>query len=146
VLEDIPQSLSRTAYLCLVEAHESLVGEFRALFKVHGLTPTQFNVLRILTRSHPEGVPCGEIGAGLLHRVPDVTRLLDRMARDGLIRRERSAHDRRVVLAHLEPGGLQACRDLYGPIAEVHGRQFGRLRADELEELARLLRKSVASD
>ncbi len=146
MLENIPDSLSRTAYLCLVEAHEKLVGDFRALFKEQGLTPTQFNVLRILVQAHPAGVPCGEISAGLLHQVPDVTRLLDRMAREGLIRRERSEEDRRVVLAHLEAKGLQRCQELYGPIARVHQAQFGRLEESELRDLARLLRKAVTSD
>ena len=146
VPENIPESLSRAAYLGLVEAHEVLVGEFRSLFRSKGLTPTQFNVLRILVRAHPEGVPCGEISAGLLHRVPDVTRLLDRMARDGLIRRERSEADRRVVLAYLEAQGLRRCVELYRPIAEVHALQFQGLSDDELRELARLLRKAVSSD
>ncbi len=144
--ENIPDSLSRTAYLSLVEAHEHLVGDFRSLFKQRGLTPTQFNVLRILVRAHEKGVPCGEISSGLLHRVPDVTRLLDRMARDGLIRRERSATDRRVVLAHLEQKGLRMCLDLYLPIASVHSRQFGQLEDSELRELTRLLRKTVSKE
>ncbi len=144
--QDIPASLSRTAYLGLVEAHEHVVEDFRALFRSQGLTPTQFNVLRILAKAGPEGLPCGEIAAELLNRVPDVTRLLDRMARNGLIRRTRSSQDRRIVLASIEEKGLAMCEALYQPIAQVHSRQFANLEEDELAEMVRLLRKTVSQN
>jgi DNA-binding MarR family transcriptional regulator len=143
-LHDIPPSPSRSAYLSLVEAHEALVDDFRDLFRQHGLTPTQFNVLRILIRRAPEGVSCGEIAAELLHRVPDVTRLLDRMVRDGLVQRGRSRSDRRVVLNTLTEEGRQRCVALYEPIAEVHAQQFAGIPDEELQRVTDLLQKVVA--
>lgn len=143
MLDDIPDSPSREAYLWLVRAHEALVGEFQALFRHEKITPTQFNVLRILIQAEPEGVSCSRISRELIHRVPDVTRLLDRMERNGLIRRGRNPRDRRVVLAFLEEKGRQLCRRLYQPIAAVHAGQFSALSDSEKVQLARLLRKAV---
>jgi len=67
------------------------------------LTPNQYNVLRIL-RGAPEGLPCGEIGTRMITRDPDITRLLDRLEKRGLIVRSREAQDRRRVMARIEQG------------------------------------------
>lgn len=81
---------TRAAYLALIQVHELLNSEFNALFREHALTGPQFNVLRILIQGPREGVPCSRIGDELIHRVPDVTRLVDRMLKAGLVTRERS--------------------------------------------------------
>src|SRR5207244_6424829 len=60
------------------------------------LSPTQYNVLRIL-RGAGEALPCGEIAARMITREPDMTRLLDRLEKRGLLSRARQQSDRRVV-------------------------------------------------
>src|ERR1041385_8386871 len=60
------------------------------------LTSSQFNVLRILPRSHPKALTAGEIGERTIARDPDVTRLVDRLHARGLVKRARSDQDRRV--------------------------------------------------
>jgi MarR family transcriptional regulator, organic hydroperoxide resistance regulator len=130
----------RSAYLALIQVHEHLTTESNALFRDHGLTSAQFNVLRILILGPHEGVPCSRIAEELIHRVPDVTRLVDRMLKAGLVTRERSTEDRRVVLVRLTPEGREACEALYGPLNTLHKRQFAHLDRSSVKALDRLLR------
>ncbi len=127
--------LARDTYLALVQAHEALLARAAALFKGHGLTAAQFNVLRILRGAGKEGLPCQSIGDRLVTRVPDVTRLLDRMERDGLVVRERSEEDRRVVRARLVPEGRARVDALDEPVLELHRDQFKSMTRSDLEVL-----------
>ncbi len=61
------------------------------------LTPNQYNVLRILRGSHPTRLSCGDIADRMIARDPDITRLVDRLSRGGLVTRVRGRRDRRVV-------------------------------------------------
>src|ERR1700723_3776217 len=70
------------------------------------VSPAQYNVLRI-HRGSPSGLPCGEIGNRMITRDPDVTRLLDRLEKRGLISRRRIPKDRRTVIARITPAGLK---------------------------------------
>ena len=117
-------TLSRDAYLNLVRAHELLVGQFDALFRAHGLTQTQYNALRILRGGPREGYPCQAIGERLLTRVPDVTRLIDRLEKAGLVSRARGKEDRRVVLIKLTAKGRRLCDSLDEPVEQLHREQF----------------------
>ena len=135
-----PDSLEFRTYLALVQAHEAQNAPFVEVFKGAGLTEVQFNTLRILLRGPEEGCTCQQIGEQLLHRVPDVTRLLDRMERAGLVARERSAVDRRVVLVRITPHGQGAAEALYQPLAKLHRRQLAHLSKGDMGTLNRLLR------
>ena len=75
-----------------------------------GLTPTQYNVLRILRGAQPCGLPCAAIGARMIAAEPDITRLLGRLKRLKLIRQHRDRHDRRVVLTQISDSGLELLR------------------------------------
>lgn len=137
--------LARDAYLAVMRAHERLASGAATLFKAHGLTQPQFNVLRILRGAPPEGLPCQAIGQRLVTRVPDVTRLLDRMEDAGLVTRERSRDDRRVVLARLTPDGRRRVDALDEPVLELHAAQAEGLKAAELETLEALLDRLAAA-
>ena len=76
---------------------------------------TQYNVLRIL-RGAPEGLPCGEIANRMITRDPDITRLLDRLEKRGLISRSRETKDRRTVMARITPDGLKLLARLDEPV------------------------------
>jgi DNA-binding MarR family transcriptional regulator len=90
-------------------------------------------------RGTPEGLPSGEIANRMITRDPDVTRLLDRLERRGLILRSREPSDRRVVMAHITPHGLKLLARLDEPVEEVHRAQLGHLGKDRLRVLAELL-------
>ncbi len=139
-----PQSLEHTTYLALLQAHEALAGEGRSCFQDGGLSEAQFNTLRIVLRGPAEGATCREIGEQLLRRVPDVTRLVDRMERDGLVTRARDDRDRRVVRVRATAEGKRRCEALYQPLHRLHERQFAHLSREELGELNRLLRTLFA--
>jgi DNA-binding MarR family transcriptional regulator len=109
------------------------------LLKAEQLSPTQYNVLRIL-RGALEGLPCGEIGQRMITRDPDITRLLDRLEKRGLIVRWRDAKDRRMVLARITPEGLKMLDRLDEPIQEGHRKQLGHLGHERLKALCELLR------
>ena len=103
--------------------------------KPHGLTATQHNVLRILRGAGTGGLCGREVGERLIARVPDVSRLLDRMAESGLVARERDAVDRRHVTARITDAGLGLLHRVDPVIAEVEARHTGRLAADALTGL-----------
>ena len=86
------------------------------ILKPFGLSPTQYNVLRILRGAGNQGLCCKEIGDRLVTRDPDVTRLIDRLEKRSLIARTRAKEDRRYVTIHLTEDGLETVNQLDEPI------------------------------
>jgi DNA-binding MarR family transcriptional regulator len=130
-----------TAFLDLLRTTDTLSrGLFRVL-KGDDLSPTQYNVLRIL-RGALDGLSCGEIAGRMITRDPDVTRLLDRLEKRKLISRSRDARDRRTVLARITPEGLKLLAGLDGPVLAAHRKQLGHLGHERLQALTELLRLS----
>ena len=130
------------AYVELVRAHEALSTTVGRFFQEHGVTPQQFNVLRILADdSEGEGLPCSSISDRLMNRVPDITRLLDRLERAGLVRRYRDSRDRRVVRASLTEEGGALVERMTNPLQSVYREMLQHLREDELDRLIVLLKK-----
>jgi DNA-binding MarR family transcriptional regulator len=108
------------------------------LLRQHRLSATQYNVLRIL-RGAPEGLLCGEIAARMITREPDITRLLDRLEKRGLVGRCRQDVDRRRVLTRITPEGLNLLSGLDAAVCALHRRQLGHLGAKQLTELSRMI-------
>lgn len=111
-----------------------------ALLKPEDLSSTQYNVLRIL-RGSPEGLACGEIGNRMITRDPDITRLLDRLEKRGLITRCRETKDRRMVMARITPAGLELLERLDEPVQKAHRAQMGHVGRERLQALCDLLRE-----
>lgn len=131
---------AQEAFVAILRAADSLTHEPAALLKQHGLTAPQYNVLRILRGAGAAGLRCGDVGARMIQREPDITRLLDRLERRGLITRSRARDDRRVVHAAITPAGLELLGRLDKPMIEIHRAQFARLSARRLQELVRALK------
>jgi DNA-binding MarR family transcriptional regulator len=127
------------AFLEMLRTTDQLSRGLVPLLKAEELSPTQYNVLRIL-RGAPQGLPCGEIGQRMITRDPDITRLLDRLEKRGLIVRWRDARDRRMVLARIATEGLKMLHRLDEPIQEGHRKQLGHLGPERLKALGKLLR------
>lgn len=104
----------------------------------HNLSPAPYNVLRIL-RGAPDGLCCGEIVARMVSREPDMTRLLDRLEKRGLLHRYRQEGDRRHVLVRITPAGLDLLTGLDAPVRQLHRRQLGHLSERQLRALTDLL-------
>ena len=130
--------LEEAAFLELARTTDMLSRGLVRILKTEDLSPTQYNVLRIL-RGTPEGLPCGEIAARMITRDPDVTRLLDRLEKRSLISRCRETEDRRMVMARITPDGLKVLARLDEPVVEAHRRQMGHLGKDRLQALCELL-------
>ena len=118
------------------------------MFKPHGVSPTQYNVLRILRgagsadgRAGPGvgGLTCREIAERMLTHDPDMTRLLDRLEARRLIARERSTGDRRQVSSCITASGLELLKTLDRPLLDLHRRQLGHLDERGLSDLLTLL-------
>ncbi len=127
------------AFLDLLRTADLQMRGLVQVLKREELSPTQYNVLRIL-RGAPEGLPCGEIGDRMITRDPDITRLLDRLEKRGLISRRRESRDRRTVLARITGTGMKILERLDQPVQERHRKQLGRLGRERLEILCQLLR------
>jgi DNA-binding MarR family transcriptional regulator len=128
-----------SAFLDLVRTTDVLSrGPVRVL-KAQDLSGTQYNVLRIL-RGAPQGLACGEIASRMITRDPDVTRLLDRLEKRGLISRCRESRDRRTVMTRITPVGLKMLARLDEPVRAAHRKQLGHLGRKRLRALAALLR------
>src|ERR1700752_3948253 len=119
-------SPEETAFLDLVRTADVLSRRLFLVLKSEDLSSNQYNVLRIL-RGAPEGLPCGEIGSRMITRDPDITRLLDRLEKRGLISRSRENKDRRLVLTRISAEGLKLLARLDEPVQEAHREQLGHL-------------------
>src|SRR5664279_6042918 len=100
-------SLEEEAMLNLARTADRLQSSLRQMLKPFGLTPNQYNALRILRGAGPDGLTCTELGERLVSEDPDITRLLDRLAKQDLVRRRRNDGDRRVVYTEISSEGLE---------------------------------------
>lgn len=132
-------SLEQEAYLSLGRTWALLEHATAEALKPHGITPTQYNVLRILRGAGEKGLCRNEVMERMIARVPDATRLLDRMEAAGLIARERSREDRRFVTTRITEEGLGLLAALDDAVVELHRRQFATLDGEALRGLIDLL-------
>lgn len=132
------------AYLNLVRTGALLQHSFAEMMKAQGITPTQYNVLRILRGAGRAGLCRHEIRDRLLTPVPDVTRLLDRLVDGGLVTRERSETDRRMVTARLTEQGRATLADLDRPTVRELDRLLGHMSEEALDSLSGLLAEARA--
>jgi DNA-binding MarR family transcriptional regulator len=138
-------SLEQETLLNLLRTTDHLTAEFARLFAAHGLSGPQYNVLRILRAAGDDGLQCLEIAGQMITRMPDITRLVDRLEAAGLVERSRTMADRRAVIVRMTPKGLDLLCLLDTPVRETHERAMANLTADEQRELIRLLTKARAS-
>lgn len=134
----LPPCPEEITFLELCRTADAVSRSIPDVLKAEDLSPHQYNVLRIL-RGEPDGLPCGEIGCRMLTRDPDITRLLDRLEKRGLVARSRETCDRRMVVARITRSGLDALERLDEPVRAAHRQNLGHLGRERLRELNRLL-------
>jgi len=133
-------SVEQEVFLGLqLAAHRTLTPWADHLRIAANLSPSQYNVLRILRGVHPDAVACGEISERMISREPDMTRLLDRLAKRNLVIRERGSDDRRVVRVRITEGGLEMLSALDQAAREMPRHVLGSIGAGQLRSLADLL-------
>lgn len=134
-------SLEQETHLNLLRTTGELSSVFDQLFKQHGLSRGQYNILRIL-RGQQQPTPVNVIGEQMITRLPDLTRLVDRLHAASLVERARGEKDRRTVLVELTEAGKKLLAKLDEPVMQLHRQSFSHLTADELKHLNRLLFKA----
>ena len=132
-------SLEQEAYLSVKRTEAALRDHVEQVLKPFGISVTQYNVLRILRGAGQGGLCRNEIRDRLIDRMPDVTRLLDRMEETGWITRARSSEDRRQVSTQLTKAGKDLVDSLDAPVAAEHERRLGHLTKTQLRTLIELL-------
>lgn len=121
---------------------EVLLWKVTEFLKPYDLTPTQYNVLRILRGAGREGLICREIGERMVARDPDVTKLLDRLETRALIMRVRDTKDRRIIITRITDGGLTLLKEIDRPLTEHSRAMLGHLSAKKLDALKELLEEA----
>src|SRR5690606_2338449 len=137
-------SLEQEAVLGLARTAALLEHQMAEALKPHGLTPTQYNALRILRGAGDEGLCRNEVRDRLIAPMPDATRLLDRPGEMELLVRSRQGEDRRYVTARITAEGLDLLARLDGVIQLLHTRQLGHLGPARLRALIELLEEARA--
>jgi DNA-binding MarR family transcriptional regulator len=139
------EDLAQEAVLGLLVAAAEVRGRLERACERHGITVGQYNVLRIL-RGHREGYPRREILARVIDRAPDVTRLIDRLERQGLVERARGTRDRRQSITRIGPRGLELLDRMRPAVEREHAALRLRLSAREARTLVRLCDRLIPSD
>src|ERR1700722_6407373 len=132
-------SHQQDAVVSILRAANDLDRFCSPVFTQHGITSQQFNVLRILRGAGLGGLPTLDIAEKMIEQAPGITRLLDRLERKKLVRRERPSDNRRQVLCYITKPGLDLLRELDTPVKNLDNQVLHRLDESEIEELIRLL-------
>ena len=138
------ETLEQEAHLNVVRTAAVLTDALERVVKPAGLTLAQFNTLRILRGAEPGGLCRNELRDRLVTRMPDVTRLLDRLEQAGLVVRERSDADRRLVRTRITAGGLALLAEVDPAVRAEHRQLLGHLGPDDLRTLSDLLTRARA--
>lgn len=135
-------SLHAETFLNLIRTATQLQHALHLALKPYGITETQYNSLRILRGAGAAGLTCAEIADRLVNQDPDITRLVERLQRQGLVHRERGSKDRRVVLTKITAAGLDQLKQA-DPVVEsaVHA-LLGHLSQSELKTMVALLERA----
>jgi DNA-binding MarR family transcriptional regulator len=138
------ESPEQEAMLNLLRTNDRFQLRFARLLRDYGLTSSQYNVLRIL-RGEGKPLPSLEIADRMIAVVPAITGLIDRLEAMGLVTRDRSTEDRRVVFVAITSKGLELLSRLDQPVNQLHKTLIGHLTRSELREMSRLLEKARSS-
>ena len=131
--------LEEEASMNIVRTADVLMAKVMDVLKPYGLSATQYNVLRILRGAGAAGATCKDVASRMLTRDPDITRLMDRLEKRGLLTRDRAREDRRFVTIRLTGDGLDMVNELDGPVERLHRKQMRHMTRDQLRSLVGLL-------
>jgi DNA-binding MarR family transcriptional regulator len=132
-------SIEEEVFLNLQRTADALMRRVAEALKRSDLTPTQYNALRIVRGAGETGLPCGEVSERMVTRDPDVTRLLDRMEKRGLVARGRDGRDRRVVTVRITGAGAALLAAVDPELTKLLNAALGHLDRKRLEALNALL-------
>src|ERR1700681_4092905 len=120
------------AALSVLRTSDQLQIRFARLLREHGLTPSQYNILRIL-RGEGQPLPILEIASRTIAVVPGITGLIDRLEQAGFVNRLRCEKDRRVIYVALTDQDMTTLSTLDDPLGALHRKLLGHLAAGDLK-------------
>lgn len=129
----------RLLFDSLILTHDAVVNAFQDLLRGYDISYTQYCVLSVLDEVRDEGMRTQRLGARLLTRVPDITRLVDRLVKSGLVERRRSAEDKRVVFVVITDAGVELLSEIKAPAKDLQAGMFTNLSGDKQTLLNQLL-------
>lgn len=144
------ESLDEELFLNIERTRDYLAGPVQKLLKEHGLTESTYNVLRILrgawrlneqVGAYRQCLPCLEVARRMIFKVPDITRLINRLEEQSWVERLEHPEDRRVVLVRITSKGRKVVDSLDKPLQAVHQENLARLKSQDKQRLIRLLEK-----
>jgi DNA-binding MarR family transcriptional regulator len=133
------RSREQQAVVGLMRTAEALKRSLAHVIEPHGITPQQYNVLRILRGAGPDGLPTLTIGERMVEQTPGVTRLIDRLERKGFVGRTPCPKDRRRVFCRITPKGLELLKELDEPVNRWDAQTVSILPPSEVDSLITLL-------
>jgi DNA-binding MarR family transcriptional regulator len=133
-------SPSQEVFLNLWRTYDRLKAIEDQVFGRFGLSAQQYNALRLLDSAWPKGAQTMELGRRLISRMPDMTRMLDRLEKSKLITRRRLPDNRRVVEVYITEQGRQLLSELAPLVTQMHERQLGHLSDNQQKQLVKLLK------
>ena len=133
------RSREQQATLGLLRTADAVKRSLAQVVEPHGITPQQYNVLRILRGAGPDGLPTLTIGERMLEQTPGVTRLVDRLERKGLVARTPCPKDRRRVFCRITEKGLELLTELDEPVNRWDAQAVSALAPADLASLIGLL-------
>ena len=137
--KDVP--VREEVSLNLQVASSMLSNRMDKLIAGYGITGSQYNVLRILKGVYPDGHPRCEIAVRMIEIAPDITRLIDRLEKQGLVTRDRTQEDRRMSITKLTEKGLNLIDKIKPIIDKEHKNATKNLTEEECKKLSFLLEK-----
>jgi len=139
-------SVEQEGLLNLFIASNYLHSKLDAICCGFKITLAQFNVLRILKGAHPEGYPRGEIIRRMVEPAPDVTRLIDRLIKEGLVERFTSDEDRRLSLARITKKGINLLTKINPEVDKFISDYSSSLNKSEKDMLSNICEKLYAKE
>jgi DNA-binding MarR family transcriptional regulator len=139
IKQNKPMTPEQEVLLTLQRTADAFERKLVEVLKPYGVSPTQYNVLRILRGAGKDGLPCGAIAERMVTRDPDITRLLDRLDKMGFITRERGQKDRRVVTTTITEAGLKLLKQLDKPLTDTGNELVKNLSKAQMQQLVELL-------
>ena len=133
------RSREQQATLGLLRTADAVKRSLAQVVEPHGITPQQYNVLRILRGAGPDGLPTLTIGERMVEQTPGVTRLVDRLERKGLVARTPCPKDRRRVFCRITEKGLELLTELDEPVNRWDAQAVSALAPADLASLIGLL-------
>lgn len=132
---------AQEATVALLRTTDLVRRRLTSVVEEEDLTLQQYNVLRILRGSQGRPLCALEIRDRLIEQTPGVSRLLDRLLEKGLIRRDRSSTDRRLLECFISGKGLDVLARLDSRVNEADAQVLDALSAVEIKTLNKLLSK-----